>query len=743
MFHPAIVRPLAKHTNDSDSYATDGRLPIYRTEVNYANTKCCEVLSDTVRAGAAGPDVGVMAFMTKKKRYKFGVQCCLEELTEVPFVSAVLFAKVRLLDGGNFQDHSSREEVRNHAVLWNAQFSFVCKMCANASTGVLEPAHLRVSVRKELKGGRSYQKLGFCDVNLAELAGAGETTRRCLLEGYDPRRRQDNSVLRLRIKMNMISGDPLFKVPERKQEAVECKAAGDSGSETAGTTAPDDDCASSTASSGFGSLTKKKSYNNTLVGEGNIGQSLTLVPSCELSTPDDEDSPLGTSAPDHPGLTLAGVGAATVPVSCASCMQQQQHTHSRNSSNTSGDMSSKASGYGSSSAASAHSRQSSEGDSAGDSSRPHHNSVRLERTTTTTTTLYVPSQNCKHTGRTLAKLLLEKTVVSETSDVFLTPNNTLTGPPDVIPRHAIQSPSIEEYKTPDGTLITENGHDNSFAMPTYFDQKKKVAATIISAAVEPLTNFQIFKQKSLNTIPALLEKNKKNEELFNNFPFLTPLAHRKNSLVSNAHRLSGCIEDEFYCVPSDPEVDLGSSECVDIRHRFKSLSNQALNEEKILTSTPKNEFTQVMCGEKLGRGRRLDSATTLRHSYTDHVRNPSSGSLTASASEGGSLERARAAHERRKRAVLLAQPAPAPPPDDAPHVVSSRVGNTRVNPDHLIDELLAATDLKQAVEDSAETSGLQLYITRDGTAELGTRQRQQQLARRDYQRVVLHPHDNR
>lgn len=49
-----------------------------------------------------------MAFMTKKKRYKFEVQCCLEELTEVPFVSAVLFAKVRLLDGGNFQDHSTR-----------------------------------------------------------------------------------------------------------------------------------------------------------------------------------------------------------------------------------------------------------------------------------------------------------------------------------------------------------------------------------------------------------------------------------------------------------------------------------------------------------------------------------------------------------------------------------------------------------------------------------------------------------
>ncbi|CAH0722109.1 unnamed protein product, partial [Brenthis ino] len=134
------------------------------------------------------------------------------------------------------------------------------------------------------------------------------------------------------------------------------------------------------------------------------------------------------------------------------------------------------------------------------------------------------------------------------------------------------------------------------------------------------------------------------------------------------------------------------------------------------------------------------------------AQNPSSGSLTASASESGSLERARAAPERR-----------APPPDDqcselcvslsnmtkraecgvdlcrvlcAQHVASCRVENTRVNPDSLIDELLAATDLQPA-PDAAETSGLQLYITRDGTAELGSRRRA--APRRDCQRVVLHP----
>ncbi|XP_045504151.1 uncharacterized protein LOC123700842 isoform X2 [Colias croceus] len=646
-----------------------------------------------------------MAFIMKKKRYKFGVQVCLEELTEVPFVAAVLFAKVRLQDGGNFQDHSSREEVRDHAVRWNAQFSFVCKMCANANTGVLEPALLRVSVRKECKGGRSYQKLGFCDVNLAELAGSGETVRRCLLEGYD-KRRPDNSVLRIRIKMNMISGDPLFKVPERKQDAAESAGgAADSGSESA--PAPDDDCGSSTASSGFGSLTKKKSY-------GGHTQPLSSLPSCDLPSPDSEEPP---SLPDCPtSLTVSmggmgvvgGVGAPSTVGACAEC--QQPHTHSRNSSNTSGDMSSKASGYGSSvSAASAHSRQSSEGDSAPD--RPHHNSLRVERTTRTTTTLYVPRAGCKHTGR-LAKLVIERTLTdtsdlylspdSTPSDAYLTPNATLTAQPDVIPRY-IQSPASDEYRTPDSTVI----EDGSFAMPTYFDQKKR-AVSVISSVVQPLTNFQILKQKSLNTIPALVEKNRKNEELFTNFPFLTPLAHRKNSLVAN--RLSGCLEDEFYCIPSETEDQM---ERIDVRHRFKSVSNRALNEP--LTSTPKA------------------GAELLRHSVAECARNPSSGSLTASASESGSLERARAALERRKRAT-------APPPqDDTQHAVSCRVENTRVNPDSLIDELLAATDLKQAVDDAAETSGLQLFITRDGTAELGSRQRQQ-LARRDYQRVVLHPH---
>ncbi|XP_041417497.1 protein FAM102B isoform X2 [Xenopus laevis] len=88
----------------------------------------------------------------------------------------------------------------------------MCKMSASANSGILDPCTCRVSVRKELKGGKAYAKLGFADLNLAEYAGSGNTVRRCLLEGYDTKNtRQDNSILKVGISMQLMSGDPCFK----------------------------------------------------------------------------------------------------------------------------------------------------------------------------------------------------------------------------------------------------------------------------------------------------------------------------------------------------------------------------------------------------------------------------------------------------------------------------------------------------------------------------------------------------
>ena len=50
----------------------------------------------------------MIPFMSRKKRYKFNVSLDVEELSSVPFVSGILFAKIRLLDGGSFNEQSDR-----------------------------------------------------------------------------------------------------------------------------------------------------------------------------------------------------------------------------------------------------------------------------------------------------------------------------------------------------------------------------------------------------------------------------------------------------------------------------------------------------------------------------------------------------------------------------------------------------------------------------------------------------------
>ncbi|KAJ0065350.1 hypothetical protein NL108_007564 [Boleophthalmus pectinirostris] len=155
--------------------------------------------------------------MMKKKKFKFKVDFELDELSSVPFVNGMLFCKVRLLDGG-FSEESSREQVQANCVRWRKRFSFPCKMSANAGTGVLDPCVCRVSVRK----------LGFADLNLAEFAGSGNTTRRCLLEGYDTKNtRQDNSILKVIISTQLMSGDPCFKTPPSTATVVGLQSEGE------------------------------------------------------------------------------------------------------------------------------------------------------------------------------------------------------------------------------------------------------------------------------------------------------------------------------------------------------------------------------------------------------------------------------------------------------------------------------------------------------------------------------------
>ncbi|KAH9511228.1 hypothetical protein DERF_009699 [Dermatophagoides farinae] len=156
-----------------------------------------------------------MTFIMKKKKNKFLVTITVEQLNSVPFMNSVLFVKCRLLDGGSFVDYTDRREVDDHCVKWNKTFNFQVKMSANASTGLLDTCTLRLSIRKETKGGKAYVKLGYADLNLASFPGHGPTDCRCLLEGYESRHqhRQDNSMLHLNVDMKLLAGDPCFKTP--------------------------------------------------------------------------------------------------------------------------------------------------------------------------------------------------------------------------------------------------------------------------------------------------------------------------------------------------------------------------------------------------------------------------------------------------------------------------------------------------------------------------------------------------
>jgi len=161
-----------------------------------------------------------MAFIIKKKRYKFQVELTLNELTEVSFGKATLFAKVRQLEGGNFQQSSKREEVENHAVRYDTKFTFPCKMAANSSTGVLDSCKCRVSIRKEEKGGKNFRKIGFVDVDLAEYAGAGPSTQRYILQAYDLNHRLDNSLLQITLNITLKEGDLVFQRPLTRNQPI-------------------------------------------------------------------------------------------------------------------------------------------------------------------------------------------------------------------------------------------------------------------------------------------------------------------------------------------------------------------------------------------------------------------------------------------------------------------------------------------------------------------------------------------
>lgn len=135
----------------------------------------------------------------RKRKVKFTIQLTIQELLSVPYLNGVLFCKVRLCDGGHYVSYSSKKEVSNSSVQWSndspIQFDVKTTQFYQYTTVATSPTHdnssqinsnnnnghnnnfiitgyepclCRISVRKELRGGKSYQKLGYVDCNLTD-----------------------------------------------------------------------------------------------------------------------------------------------------------------------------------------------------------------------------------------------------------------------------------------------------------------------------------------------------------------------------------------------------------------------------------------------------------------------------------------------------------------------------------------------------------------------------------------------
>ncbi|XP_026843705.1 probable serine/threonine-protein kinase nek3 isoform X4 [Drosophila persimilis] len=657
-----------------------------------------------------GPSAPGMAFMMKKKKYKFNVEVQLQDLVEVALVNEVLFAKIRLLDGGSFQEYSSREEVINHRVEWNRSFEFPCKMSANASTGVLDPCLMRISIRKEIRGGRSYYKLGFIDLNLAEFAGAGLTSRRFLLEGYDSRHRLDNSMLRVSIKMHMLSGDILFKAPTPSLKSKQTKPSMDDLTNAATGVGLQTPTATAMPSIGSGSGGNAIPLGGSGATLGGVSSNQSLPGTRPVSSTKEEDldpqsliaavvtdsglsessesavtlttdnlqqhaaaaasnaitplphalSGLGIIGSNNYGTTgVSGVGGVGGnAVNTAALMEMG---HSRNSSNTS--QMSKGSGY-SSFSHSQHSRQSSEGDSG----------------------------HARSFSGVPRRLFDGNNSNSSSGNNCQNSNNIATGSGSGSTRQQQQQAGgganttscyvLGSSCSPCGTLASI--HSNHSASSSNGSNSN-------SSSSGAVITFQCNSSCGQDTVDGPASYSPQQQHQQQQMSVGSPNGHGSSPRLGNV--MSADALSSLAASPTDACSIRSNPSAASLL-----LSTSAAAAE---ASAMSSATTMSMSGATLS-----PLATTQiirRPSIT--MMNPSSGSLVIS--ETGSLDRSKSSGEKRKKGAL----------DDGPRV-SDRVEETRVNPDSLIDEILKDTKLDQ-LEESAETSGLQLYIARDGTASLG------------------------
>ncbi|CAF1053230.1 unnamed protein product [Adineta ricciae] len=169
----------------------------------------------------------LLSTFNRKRRHTFDVDLKVDRVLSLPYASGKFFFKIRLLSGGNhvYTCHE-RFEVHENKVEFNLSDRFTVKMTSRVDNFTLDHCFCRISIRKEGRGGRSHEKIGFYDLDLASVAGSGDESKACLLNAYQQTNTSPaNAYLQIRMKLTIVEGDQIFRRPNNDHPYIKVEPA--------------------------------------------------------------------------------------------------------------------------------------------------------------------------------------------------------------------------------------------------------------------------------------------------------------------------------------------------------------------------------------------------------------------------------------------------------------------------------------------------------------------------------------
>ncbi|KAJ3273501.1 hypothetical protein HDV01_004421 [Terramyces sp. JEL0728] len=143
-------------------------------------------------------------FVSKNRRVQYECKLTIHELINLPYVSGQYFVKWKL-SNSTTKGSTTRATVKDNKVVWEAEFTFHVNLYVEKNR-TLSPCDLICTVKQEIYGGSSTDRLGNVNISLANVVGTTDP----IMERYLLNDAKSNSLLLITTQMKQISGTTDF-----------------------------------------------------------------------------------------------------------------------------------------------------------------------------------------------------------------------------------------------------------------------------------------------------------------------------------------------------------------------------------------------------------------------------------------------------------------------------------------------------------------------------------------------------